>query len=190
MVSSKLGKIAIQDQSAGWWTMLTFQQMGGGQLLDKNQTAALNILTQKLLPNKPVFFTSAAQGETLMTTGQVWVELNSDGRVWDLVQKGFPVQPVIPIEGSWLTFTYMMATYSALPVWTERYINFRLSPDAELLFAKNANLDPTITNLQLPSGVYVTPSSQLATLPAYPTLWFGNNSARLITLWQKAIAGG
>jgi hypothetical protein len=83
----------------------------------------------------------------------------------------------------------MMATYSALPVWTERYIDFRLSPAAELLFAQAANLDPTITNLQLPSGTYVTPSSQLATIPAYPTLWYGNNSARLTTLWQNAIAG-
>jgi spermidine/putrescine-binding protein len=169
--------------------MLTFQQAAGCPLLDVNQTCALNTLTQKLLPNKPVFYTSAAQGETLMTTGQVWVELNSDGRVWDLVQKGFPVQQVIPQEGSWLTFTYVMPTYSALQVWTERYINFRLSPQAELLFAQGANLDPTITNLQLPSGTFVTPSNQLATLPAYPTLWFGNNSANLITLWQKAIAG-
>jgi spermidine/putrescine-binding protein len=184
------GKIAIQDQSAGWWTMLTFQQMGGCALLATNQSCALNTLTQKLLPNKPVFFESAAQGETLMTTGQVWVELNSDGRAWDLVQKGFPVQAVIPQEGSWLTFTYVMATYSALPVWTERYINFRLSPQAELIFAQEANLDPTITNLQLPAGTYVTPASQLATLPAYPTLWFGNNSANLATLWQNAIAGG
>jgi spermidine/putrescine-binding protein len=184
------GKVAIQDQSAGWWTMLTFQQMGGCPLLDPAQTCALNTLTQKLLPNKPVFFTSAASGEALMTTGQVWVELNSDGRVWDLVQKGFPVQAVIPQEGSWLTFTYMMGTYSALSVWTERYIDFRLSPAAELLFAQAANLDPTITNLQLPSGTFVTPSSQLAALPAYPTLWFGNNSANLVTLWQKAIAGG
>ena len=70
--------------------MLTFQQMGGCALLDINQTCALNILTQKLLPNKPVIFESAAQGETLMTTGQVWVELNSDGRVWDMVQEGIP----------------------------------------------------------------------------------------------------
>ena len=65
-----------------------------------------------------------------------------------------------------------------------------MSPQAELLFAQSANLDPTITNLQLPAGTYVTPASQLATLPAYPTLWFGNNSANLVTLWQKAIAGG
>jgi putative spermidine/putrescine transport system substrate-binding protein len=184
------GKIAIQDQSSGWMTMLTFQQMGGCPLLDTSQTCALNLLTQKLLPNKPVFYSSAVQGETLMTTGQVWVELNSDGRVWDLVQKGFPVQAIIPQEGSWLTFTYVMGTYSSLPVWTERYIDFRLSPQAELLFAQAANLDPTITNLQLPAGTYVTPSSQLAALPAYPTLWFGNNSASLVTLWQKAIAGG
>lgn len=115
-----------------------FQESEGGDMYDPSLSKAFELLEEKLVPQKPIIWSSSAQSQVLISQGDMWISQMWDGRAYDLKRKGLPIKIIIPKEGAWATQTTFDIVEGCKNIeLAHAFLDYRLSPKAQAAFTSN-----------------------------------------------------
>ncbi len=184
------GKVAVGELGHGSGRVLLVQaaRLAGGKEgdVDKGVDKVAEIKAHS-------YYSSTAQLESLLTSGDVWAGVIASGRGWGLIDKGFPLAFVGPEGGAVGTgATLEVVKGTQHPREANLYINYTLDPVAQIGQAWDIPYGPT--NAAVAPVVDAYPElkkklpPQLSTLdrPDWKAYW--DNHERAVELWARKIS--
>ncbi|WP_211231041.1 ABC transporter substrate-binding protein [Budvicia aquatica] len=118
-------------------------------------TSDLTPLYNKLrILDVALFFDSSGAASNAFQSGEAIIGAHFSVGAWDLIDKGFPINFIIPKEGVWATDTRLHLIKGAPNHQAAtQFINKALSQDAAICLATRLYLGPALKNVELPDEV-------------------------------------
>lgn len=186
------GRVALFDSYwAGNGLVATARLHGGGE---DNIEPGMRIYADAARAGQiHSLFTSNAQLQQLMVSGEVWIAPYYRGIALPWAAGGAPIGYAVPKEGQ-VTFPegFQMVRGSspAQQKVSQELINTMLAPDAVLEYCKTAAVLPLMKNIQLPPDIAKDPAIQPAAIKQAMNLDYAKiaqNTPAWVNLWNREV---
>jgi putative spermidine/putrescine transport system substrate-binding protein len=143
------GRLAMYspDNSICFPILVTLAELQGGGI---NQIDPAFKTAAELARNGTIFFGGSPAGANLLANGEVSVATLASSQVWDLQNKGFPVEYVVPKEGAVAgDIRVHIVKGTKNKALAEKLVNYTVSAEAQGEIAKRLLLGPVNTKTVL-----------------------------------------
>ncbi|MCC7275318.1 MAG: ABC transporter substrate-binding protein [Alphaproteobacteria bacterium] len=147
------GRIAIYspENSISLPIMVTIAELKGGGLAKVDPAFEM---MAKLSKEGAVFFGGSPAGANMLANGEVVVATMASSQVWDLQNKGFPIDYVVPKEGAVAgDIRIHVVKGTKNKALAEQLVNYTVGPEAQGEIAKRLLLGPVNTKTVLAPDV-------------------------------------
>lgn len=149
------GKVALYSIGVAYSQDLLalLTRLDGGN--EKNIRPGLEKVKQlKSIGNVAMFASSPAELDNMLVQGQAWIAVNGSPRAFILKERGAPIDFAFPKEGAGFFSNYFDVVKNAPhPKAAQLLVNFLISPEIQLLYAKNTVAAPINRKVVLPDGL-------------------------------------
>lgn len=156
----------------------------------KNIDAALSKV-KAMVPNILTFYGAMPQTEDLFKQGAAWIGNQHLPGVVPLKSQGFPVDYVLPKEGSpYYTNYYMIPKGAPHFELAQEFVNFAISAESQAMISKETRIGPTSKSVKLDPDVakdVVYGPEQVAKLVQTDYAWLNASLPAWTDRWNKEI---
>ena len=188
----KVGFPTIRN-NMGAAMVLVERMVGGNPSTDPSLSKAFTWVKDYLMPNKPVFWESSSDSQTLFETGEVWITPIWDGQAYDLKKKDVPITIVVPKEGAFVFYSSLQMTQGSEKnaYEIELWINHLISQEMQADYLERTGYWGCNKNVKLPKSRegLALPRETLDSFELYDRLFAYAHLEEWLTTWEKVMAG-
>ena len=147
------GRIAIYspENAISLPIMVTLAELQGGGIAKIDPAFQM---MAKIGREGAVFFGGSPAGANMLTNGEVVIATLASSQVWDLQNKGFPIEYVVPKEGAVAgDIRIHVVKGTKNKAVAQQLVNYSVGPEAQAEIAKRLFLGPVNTKTVLPPEV-------------------------------------
>lgn len=149
------GKVALYDFSIAYSQdlLVLLTRLAGGT--EKDIRPGLERIKKlKSSGNLAMFASSPAELDNMLIQGQAWITVNGSPRAYILKDRGAPIDFAAPKEGAGFFTNYFDIVKNAPhPRAAQLLVNFLISPETQLVIAKDVVATPINKKVQIPASL-------------------------------------
>lgn len=146
------GRVALPD--FGWmgemWLHSVNLALGGSY---DNTDAAFELAAKIVKENDGIVMGSNDQGMNLFSTGEIVAAPFWSGRTLELKRQGVKVEYAFAPGWSPTGFGFGVVSGNSNPEMAQRFVDFSLSDDVQLIFARQFSYPPTLQDIVIPDDI-------------------------------------
>lgn len=184
----RVGLVDISNTYGNQFLVAAAKMNGGGE---DNIQPGLDVV-KELLPNTAAIVKSSPEVGSLFVQEEAWIAPFDSGYAYTFGKQGVPIKFATPKEGAvGIYITAQVVKGSQNPELAQKYINFLLRPDIQVLTAEGGGYSPTNKKANLPDKLKaVIPSTEdhFNKLIKLNLGLINNNKSDWMERWSKVIA--